>query len=267
MVNVQLMGIVNITEDSFYDGGLYLKTEDAVERCKTLVEQGAAIIDLGAASTHPDAQPVPPAEEIKRLAPVIHHIRDLGAKISIDTFHPEVQRFAISEEVDYLNDIQGFPDESLYEELAAAKCNLIVMHSVQRKGKATRVESDPQMLFDEILEFFYKRTEALMKAGVDRSRFILDPGMGFFLGSKPESSLVVLKRLNLLRTEFDLPVMVSVSHKSFLGMLSGREPKERGAATLAAELYATLNGAEYIRTHHVAPLHDAMKIWCAIDES
>lgn len=264
---MKLVGIVNITEDSFSDGGLYLETEKAVERCGTLVGDGAAILDLGAASSHPDSRPVSPHEEIRRLAPVIHHVRGFGAKISIDSYHPEVQRFAIGEGVDYLNDIQAFSEPAMYDALASTECGLILMHSVQRSGRATRIESEPVRLFDEILEFFHERTRALMRAGIDRNRMILDPGMGFFLGSNPEASFSVLKRIPDLKKEFHLPILISVSRKSFLGVATGREISRRGAATLAAELHAVLSGADMIRTHDVAALADALKIWGEIQNA
>ena len=263
---LKIFGIVNITEDSFSDGGLYLETERAVDHCGKLAKAGVDVIDLGAASSHPDSKNVSTEEEISRLAAVIHHIRDLKIKVSIDTFQPEVQKFAVSQNVDYINDIQGFPYIEIYDTLASAKCHLIVMHSIQRLGRATRTQSDPEKLLDEILAFFEERVGALTKAGIDRKRIILDPGMGFFLGNNPESSLIVLKNLKQIKHEFHLPLMVSVSKKSFLGMLTKREVGERGPATLAAELYASLHGADFIRTHDVAALKDAYSVWKAINE-
>jgi dihydropteroate synthase type 2/dihydropteroate synthase type 3 len=263
---LNIFGIVNITEDSFSDGGLYLETEKAVDHCKKMAASGADVLDIGAASSHPDSKNVSSEEEISRIAAVLHHIRDLKIKISIDSYQPDVQKFAISEGVDFLNDIQGFPFVEIYDTLAEAKCGLIIMHSIQRLGRAAKTETDPEKLLDEILAFFEERVNALSKAGVDKKRMILDPGMGFFLGNNPESSLVVLKNLKQIKHEFHLPVMVSVSKKSFLGMLTKREVMERGPATLAAELYASLHGADYIRTHDVAALKDAYRVWKAINE-
>jgi len=262
---LKIFGIVNITEDSFSDGGLYLETEKAVDHCKKLVKDGVDVLDLGAASSHPDSKDVSSAEEIERLAAVIHHIKNLGTKISIDSFQPEVQKFAVSEGVDYINDIQGFPFIEIYDTLAASECSLVVMHSIQRLGRAVKTESDPEKLLDEILAFFEERVSALTRAGIDKKRIILDPGMGFFLGSNPESSLIVLKNLKQIKHEFHLPLMVSVSKKSFLGMITKREVKDRGAATLAAELYAALHGADFIRTHDAAALKDAYGLWKAIN--
>lgn len=263
---LKIFGIVNITEDSFSDGGLYLETEKAVSQCMRLAKAGVDVLDLGAASSHPDSKDVSHEEEIRRLAAVIHHVRNLGIKISIDTFQPEVQKYAVSEGVDYINDIQGFPFVEIYDTLAGAKCDLVVMHSIQRLGRATRTESDPEKLLDEILAFFEERIGALTRAGIDKKRIILDPGMGFFLGNNPESSLIVLKNLRQIKHELHLPVMVSVSRKSFLGMIAKREITERGPATLAAELYAALHGADFIRTHDVAALKDAYAVWKAINE-
>ncbi|MDH5656690.1 MAG: dihydropteroate synthase [Spirochaetia bacterium] len=261
---VKIFGIVNITEDSFSDGGLYLETEKAVDHCRKLTVDGCDVLDLGAASSHPDSKDVNTEEEIARLAAVIHHIKKPGVKISIDSFRPEVQKFAVAEGVDYLNDIQGFPFTESYDFLADAKCSLIVMHSIQRLGRATKTESDPEKLLDEILAFFEERIASLVVAGIDKKRLILDPGMGFFLGNNPESSLIVLKNLKQIKHEFHLPVMVSVSKKSFLGMITGKEVKDRGPATLSAELYASLHGADFIRTHNVSALKDAVNVWKSI---
>jgi len=257
----KILGIVNITEDSFSDGGLYLDPEKAIAHALRLFADGADIIDLGASSSNPNSKPVAPDEEKKRLAPILRQLKDRGIPVSVDAFHPETQRFALAGKVAYLNDIQGFPNPEIYAELAASECKLIVMHSVQRLGKAQIVETDPQTIVRSILEFFAQRLAALESAGVQRERVILDPGMGFFLGKAPEPSVEVLRNLSNLRTEFKLPVLVSVSRKSFLRNLTGRTADKAGPATLAAELYAALEGVDYIRTHEARQLKDALKIF------
>jgi dihydropteroate synthase type 2 len=188
-----------------------------------------------------------------------------NAAVSVDSCLPETQRYAVRRGVSYLNDIRGFPDPSTYPLLARAGCRLVVMHSVQRAGRATREQVDAATLLDEIDAFFAGRIDALCTAGVRRDRLILDPGMGFFLGSDAEASLRVLRGVRDLKRRFALPVLVSVSRKSFLGALTGAEVSQRGAATLAAELYAAAQGVDYIRTHDVAALRDALTVLRALD--
>ena len=135
------------------------------------------------------------------------------------------------------------------------------MHSVQGRGRATRDEVSPSEIFSRVASFFDARLNALSKAGVGKARLILDPGMGFFLGANPDASFEMLKRLPDLKALFGLPLLVSVSRKSFLRRLTGRDPRQAGAATLSAEIFAADQGADYIRTHDPAALKDAVKIW------
>jgi dihydropteroate synthase type 2 len=260
-----ILGIVNITEDSFSDGGRFLDTAAALAHARALVAAGAHIIDLGAAASNVEAKQVAAAEEIRRLDPLIAALAADGTPVSVDSFMPEVQRFAIARGVAFLNDIQGFPDPSFYPELAAAGCRLVVMHAVQGHGRAQRVELTAGEVWDRIHAFFTSRLDALERAGVARERLILDPGMGFFLSSRPEASLRALAGLDRLKRAFGLPVLVSVSRKSFLRAVTGREAaSELGAATLAAELYAAEKGADYIRTHDPGALADALKVMAAL---
>jgi dihydropteroate synthase type 2 len=262
---MNILGILNITEDSFSDGGKYLQADAALTQARKLAGDGAGVIDIGAASSNPDAKPVAPETEIARLAPVVAALRKDGIAISIDSFAPQVQSWALAQGVDYLNDIQGFPDEALYPELARADARLIVMHSVQARGRATRVAVPPEEIFARVSRFFEARIAALTKAGIARERLILDPGMGFFLGSNPEASLTMLRRVGDLKSYFGLPVLVSVSRKSFLRALAGRAAQDAGSATLAAEIYAVRQGADYVRTHDPGALRDALAVWNALD--
>jgi dihydropteroate synthase type 2 len=262
---MNILGILNITEDSFSDGGKYLEADAALARAHALAADGAAILDIGAASSNPDAKAVPPDIEIARLAPVVAALKAQATPVSIDSFAPEVQRWALEQGVDYLNDIQGFPDEALYPELARATAKLIVMHSVQVRGKATRVAVAPEEIFERVSRFFEARIAALTGAGVVRERMILDPGMGFFLGSNPEASLTMLRRVADLKSYFGLPVLISVSRKSFLRALVGRPAQEAGSASLAAEIFAVSQGADYIRTHDPGALRDGLAVWKALD--
>jgi dihydropteroate synthase type 2 len=259
-----IFGILNITEDSFSDGGKFLEPEAALAHANKLIEDGADALDLGAASSNPRSEPVPPDVEIGRLAPVVLVAKERGWKISIDSFASETQLWAIGEGVDYLNDIQGFSDASLYPYLASCGAKLIVMHAVQEMGRAQKIDVDPADIMGRIMDFFDTRIDALTHAGIARHRLILDPGMGLFVGTRPEVSLMVLRRLPQLKSAFRLPVLISVSRKSFLRKLTGRTLPEIGPATLAAEIYAALHGADFIRTHEPKPLRDALRVWAHI---
>ncbi len=264
LVRPRILGVVNITEDSFSDGGLYLAPQRAIEHCQRLLAAGADAIDLGPASSNPDAKPVAPDEEIRRLTPVVEWAGGAGARISVDSFRPETQLWALGRGVAFINDIHGFPEPAVYPRLAESHCKLIVMHSVQSDWKAERVATDPATILDRVTRFFDDRIATLQSAGVARDRIIIDPGMGFFLGSNVESSLAVLRGIKLLRGRFGLPVMVCVSRKSFLRTLTGQPVEAIGPATLAAELYATMQGVDYLRTHDVRALSDALKVMLAL---
>jgi dihydropteroate synthase type 2 len=226
------------------------------------VRDGADGIDLGGAASHPGALPVPPDEEIRRLAPVVEALAAHGVPLSVDTFQPAVQRWAIGHGAAYLNDVRGFPHPDLYPELASAGCRLIVMHAVG--AEATRAPAEPNTIVDRIVAFFAARLRAFDAAGIARDRLILDPGMGFFLGGNAEASIEVLRNLGRLRATFGLPLLVCVSRKSFLGTITGRDARERGAATLAAELFAARQGVDYLRTHDVRALRDALAVTAAL---
>jgi dihydropteroate synthase type 2 len=259
-----LLGIVNVTEDSFSDGGAYLSSDVAIAHARSLAEQGADIIDLGAAASNPRARSVSSQIEIARLEPVVDALKHDGIKISIDSFAVETQRWAISRNVDYLNDIHGFPRPEIYPDLARSNARLIVMHALRADGPAQREDETPPNLFERITGFFQSRMVALTGAGVERGRLILDPGMGLFLGNSPDASFMVLRRISELKKAFGLPVMVSVSRKSFLRP-KGRKAAQAGAATLAAELYAAGQGADYIRTHDPVALRDGLLVTRALE--
>lgn len=262
MTRPRLVGIVNITTDSFSDGGRYLAPDAAIAQGRLLHAAGADIVELGPSSSHPDAAKVSPAEEIERLSAVIGRLA--GIPVAVDSYHPETQRFAAAHGAAYLNDIQGFPDPGRYGELAGLSCRLVVMHSVQRLGPATRTRTDPQAIWTSIEDFFDERLTALHKSGITRDRLILDPGLGYFLGSTAEPSLEVLADLARLKSRYGLPVLVSPSRKSFLRALTGTGLSAIGPATLAAELHAAAQGADYIRTHDIAALSDALAVLTAL---
>jgi dihydropteroate synthase type 2 len=264
---MKIFGILNITEDSFSDGGKFLEARAALAHGEALLKDGADSLDIGAASSNPDAKPVAPETEIARLASVVPALKAKGASISVDSFVPQVQRWALAQSADYLNDIHGFAEPSLYSDLADAKARLIVMHAIQGQGIATRADVPPGEIFARTVSFFEKRILALIGAGIARERLILDPGMGFFVGSDPENSLTLLRRLPELKDRFGLPLLVSVSRKSFLRRIVGQSDAASLpvlAASLAAELFAAAQGADYLRTHAPGPLAAALKARSAL---
>jgi len=255
-----IFGIVNITEDSFSDGGKFLNPEAAIAHAAGLVAAGADVLDIGPASSHPDARDVSAEEEIERLSAIWPGLRALGCALSVDSFQPETQKWALAQGTDWLNDINGFGDPQIYELLADAPCRLVVMHAIQAKGIATRAAPPDGDIWEHILAFFESRLDALTRAGVDASRMVLDPGMGFFLGNRPETSWAVLARIDRLKSAFDLPILLSVSRKSFLRALVDCPPDAAGPASLSAELFAARQGIDYIRTHDVGQLDQALKV-------
>jgi dihydropteroate synthase type 2 len=210
----RIVGIVNITEDSFSDGGRYLDPEAAIVHARRLRGEGADVVELGPAASHPGSAPVTAAEEQRRLASVLEQLAADGIPVSVDSSRPQTQRFAISAGVAYLNDIHGFGDPDMYPALAASGCRLIVMHAIQAAGSATRVVTDSAAVWDGILRFFAERLAALREAGISRDRLIIDPGLGYFLGSTPGPSLAALAGIRELKAAFGVRVLASPSGRS-----------------------------------------------------
>ncbi len=214
---VTVFGILNLTEDSFFDESRRLDPAGAVTAAIEMLRVGSDVVDVGPAASHPDARPVSPADEIRRIAPLLDALSDQMHRVSIDSFQPETQRYALKRGVGYLNDIRDFLTlRSIPILLRRTDCRLVVMHSAQRDGIATRTgHLRPEDALDEIVRFFEARVSALRRSGVAADRLILDPGMGFFLSPAPETSLHVLSNLQKLKSALGLPLLVSVSRKSF----------------------------------------------------
>lgn len=268
MARPKIFGIVNVTLDSFSDGGRYLPAEKAVAHAERLRLAGADVLDLGAESTHPDAEDVAVSEEIRRLEPVVGALVEQGATVSIDTTKAEVMQAMVGLGARWLNDVNGFRDP---EALAVAgKCDeqvrFVVMYSRSRKARAERAAAASDGLLQELREFFAERRASFAAVGVAPERLVFDPGMGFFLGSDAGPSLTVLRCLREL-TEDAGPMLISVSRKSFLGEVTGSPVAQRGPATLAAELWAAQQGAGYLRTHDVKALQDALLVQQAISRT
>lgn len=261
----RILGILNVTPDSYSDGGRFLDVDRALEHGFRMVADGAAMIDVGAQSSHPDAADVPTKTQIERLEPVISGLAAKGVRVSVDTHQPEVARAALEFGASAINDITGARTPGMLGLLAGSGCGLILMHSTSREARAEKTDERSFTLdwIERLVLFFRERLAECERAGVDRERIALDPGMGFFLSGEPGPSFEVLRRLRELQA-FGLPLCVGLSRKSFLGAALGRDVSERGAATLSAELWCAEQGVEWIRTHDVRALSDALRTRAAI---
>ncbi len=261
----KIVAVVNITEDSFSDGGRYLAPEAAIRHARALAEAGADLLELGPASSNPDAIAVPASTQVERLTPVVAALADGPLPLSIDATDPLVLAWALGTSVAMVNDIRGFPDSETQERLASATADVVVVHSLLERDRATRDTATPTQVLESIERFFDARLAELTRAGVAEERLIVDPGMGFFLGTDPQASIAVLQRIPELRARFGRPIFISVSRKSFLRAITGRSIDEIGAATLAAELHAARVGADFLRTHDAGALRDGLQILEAIE--
>jgi dihydropteroate synthase len=264
-VGAEIVGIVNLTEDSFSDGGRFLDENAAIAHGERLLAQGAGWLDLGAESSNPEGRAVPADVELERLRPVLAHFVRQGARVAVDTHKPEVMRAVLDLGAAMINDITAAADPETARALAGSTVPVVIMFARNRGVRAERAVQPHQALIEEIIAFFEQRMDLLAGRGIPRERLILDPGMGFFLGSNPEPSLFVLKHFHALAV-LGQPLYVCTSRKSFIGTLLGRAPGERLSGTLATELWALAHGASYVRTHDVGALSEAWRLWRAIDE-
>lgn len=255
---VMLMGIVNVTPDSFSDGGLYLSPEAAVERALELVQQGADIIDVGGESTRPNAVPVGEADELRRVLPVIGKLSAaLKIPISIDTQKPAVARAALEAGASLVNDIAANrSDREMWQVVAEKSAGYVAMHM---QGTPQTMQIDPTYgnVVREVEDFFADRLNQLAAAGVGQEQVILDVGIGF--GKTAEHNLELLAGLNSF-TKFARPLLIGVSRKSFMGKLLGVDVDERLPAGLACACWALQSGAQIIRTHDVGATLQAVRM-------
>ncbi len=255
-----VMGIVNVTPDSFSDGGKFNTTEKAIEHALQLVEEGAEILDIGGESTRPGATPVPLDEELKRVIPVIEGLRDVGVPLSIDTYKPQVMQAAITAGADIVNDVCALREPQALEIVAASKAGVCLMHM---QGRPQTMQADPQYddVVSEVRNFLKARLDAAEQAGIDRSRIVLDPGFGF--GKRTAHNLTLLNHLNDIQA-LGLPLLIGLSRKSVLGQVVGSSVDERIHASIAASVVSVMKGANIVRVHDVKPTIDALKIVQAV---
>src|SRR4030042_2490097 len=259
-----IMGILNITPDSFYDGGQYFKKGDAFKRAEEIIEQGAHIIDVGGMSTRPGSKPVSLDEELSRTIPVIEHVAKNSKKtpISIDTCRSEVAKRAIDAGAVIINDISGLSADNKMMELAfQSKSSIIIMHM---QGNPENMQENPTYsdVVDEVYDYLCERALKAVEAGIKKEKIIVDPGIGF--GKKVEHNLEILSRFSEFN-EMGYPVLAGVSRKFFIGNLLGGLPaEERLEGSIAAAVYAFLSGASILRVHDIKETLRAIKIAKAI---
>lgn len=250
---MNIVGILNVTTDSFSDGGAFLSREMAIAHGEKLFADGADWLDVGAESSHPKSSRVSAEVEIERLTPVVSHFA--GRNVSVDTYKPEVMAAMSKLGARMINDIRALENDASRAAVRDAGCLAVIMFWRHEEG----------VLRDQMWRFFEERIDLAVKAGITRDKLILDTGMGFFLGNTPAPSVEALQLLPALKRDFGLPVYAATSRKSFISALTGHKAvAERGPGTLASELFALHQGVDYIRTHDVRALKDAATVWNAL---
>ena len=255
------MGIVNVTPDSFSDGGKHLSFDAALEHALRLIEEGADLLDIGGESTRPGALPVSVEQELDRVLPVIESLRDVSIPISIDTNKPEVMQAAISAGVQMVNDINALQKAAAMDVVASGNVAVCLMHK-QGDPQTMQVQPHYQDVVVEVSEFLQRRIADAEAAGISRNRIVIDPGFGF--GKTLEHNLALLRELHKL-TGLGVPVLAGISRKAMLGTLTGQDVTHRLPASIAAALIAIQQGAAIVRVHDVQETVDALKIWNAVN--
>lgn len=259
-----VMGVLNVTPDSFSDGGEAFTFHAAVTRGLQMLKDGADIIDVGGESTRPGAAPVSIAQEIKRTVPVIERLAGQGAKVSIDTRHAPVMRAAVDAGADIVNDVAALQGPGALAAVAETGASVVLMH-MQGEPGTMQVAPTYDDAPTEVLAFLQDRVRACEAAGIDRSRIAVDPGIGF--GKTVDHNLQILKRLSLYQ-DLGLPLLLGVSRKSFIGAVAGEaQAQQRLPGSIAAALYGIARGANIVRVHDVAQTVQALKVWQAIENA
>lgn len=254
-----VMGVVNVTPDSFSDGGRFLDAKAAVAHALKLAEEGADILDLGGESSRPGALPVSPQQEMERVLPVLEGLKGLEKPVSVDTRRPEVMQAALSAGASMINDIEALTAPGALEAVARGQCAVCLMHM---KGQPATMQQEPHYddVVAEVGSFLKSRVDKAVQAGIARERIVVDPGFGF--GKTVAHNLELLRRLKEL-SSLKLPVLAGWSRKSSLGKLTGRPADQRLAASLAAALLALQGGATILRVHDVRETRDVIAVWQA----
>ena len=255
-----VMGILNVTPDSFSDGGRFHALEFSLSRAEEMAFDGADLIDVGGESSRPGAPGVTLHEEMQRVMPALYALRGLGKALSVDTCKPEVMREALIAGADMINDIHAFRAPGAIEAVADSDCALCVMH-MQSTPSTMQQEPAYTDVVADVITFLRARVAALQAGGVARARIFVDPGFGF--GKTVEHNVALLRAIGRIEQELGLPVLAGLSRKSMIGALTGRAVPQRLAGSLAGALAAVAQGAKIVRVHDVAETVDALKVWQA----
>jgi dihydropteroate synthase len=256
------MGILNVTPDSFSDGGKFQSLDHAITHAEQMIEDGVDIIDIGGESSRPGAMPLPADEELKRVIPLIYALRDCGKPISVDTYKPEVMREAIIAGVDIINDIRGFESLEARAVVADSDVGLCVMH-MQKSPDVMQLQPNYENVTREVIAFLQERCDQLTAAGVEKNRLTIDPGFGF--GKTLEHNIQLLQSIGKIQEELGLPVLAGISRKTMIGTITGKVVERRMAGSLAAAIAAMAQGARILRVHDVAETVDAIRVWHAVN--
>lgn len=257
----RIMGILNVTPDSFSDGGRYTHIDHAVEHARQLIAEGAAIIDIGGESTRPGAQWVPLQQEMDRVLPLLDALRGCGAVLSVDTRKPEIMAAAIAAGAHMINDIDALQAPGALQAVASGDTAVCLMHK-QGEPQVMQLNPSYEDVIAEVAAFLAARIAAAMDAGIARERIVVDPGFGF--GKSLAHNLKLLRHLDRITQE--VPILAGISRKTMLGKITGREVGRREYAGLAANVLAVMRGARILRVHDVAACQDALKIIQAVEE-
>ena len=255
-----VMGIINVTPDSFSDGGKNLALDAGIAHARQLVAEGADMLDIGGESTRPGAAPVSLEDELARLLPLIEALRECGVPLSVDTFKPAVMRAVLDAGADMINDIYGFRQPGAIEAVAQGASGLCLMHM---QGEPRTMQQAPAYgdVVGDVTAFLREHAERLVAAGVARERICLDPGFGF--GKTTAHNYQLMRSLPTIGA-LGYPLLIGVSRKTMIGAVTGRPVGERVAGSVAAALAAVERGAAIVRVHDVAATVDALKVWQAV---
>ncbi len=259
-----VMGILNVTPDSFSDGGRFSSLDAAITQAEHMIASGVDIIDIGGESTRPGSPALSIEEELQRVMPVLYALRDCGVPISVDTRHSEVMRESMVAGVDMINDITGFRSEESLGLLRDSDCALCIMHM---QGNPQTMQQNPSYddVVSEVIDFLARQAGAAIDEGIDRRRLCVDPGFGF--GKTLEHNLALLAQLRRIQDELGLPVLAGLSRKTMIGKLTDKPVEQRMAGSIAAAIFAVSEGARIVRVHDVAETVDAIKVWQAANQA